>query len=144
MNSIDATETNKAVYWRYIQEVFNEGRLDRLKDLLAPNYTYHEAPPGTPPGAEGIRHVVTQFRGAFPDLKITIDAQVAEGDQVCSRATTRGTHKGTLFGIPATGKSVVMTGITWVRVVDGRITDSWVKNDVMGLMSQLGVIPPKK
>jgi steroid delta-isomerase-like uncharacterized protein len=139
-----STDNNKAVYWRYIQEVFNEGRLDRLNELLAPDYTYHEAPPGTPAGAEGIRQVVTQFRGAFPDLKITIEEQIAEGDRVCSRATTRGTHKGPLFGIPATGKSVTMTGITWVRVVDGKITDSWVKNDVFGLMSQLGVIPPKK
>jgi len=139
-----STDNNKAVYWRYIQEVFNEGRLDRLNELLAPDYTYHEAPPGTPAGAEGIRQVVTQFRGAFPDLKITIEEQIAEGDRVCSRATTRGTHKGPLFGIPATGKSVTMTGITWVRVVDGKITDSWVKNDVLGLMSQLGVIPPKK
>jgi predicted ester cyclase len=62
---------------------------------------------------------------------------VAEGDLVCSRATTRGTHRGEFFGIPATGKSVTMAGLTMVRIVNGRLVESWVKNDVMGLMKEL-------
>ncbi|MDX2212285.1 MAG: ester cyclase [Oculatellaceae cyanobacterium bins.114] len=66
-----------------------------------------------------------------------MDDQIAEGDQVCSRATTCGTHQGKVLGIPATGKVVTMTGMTTVRIVDGQITDGWVKNDVMGLMNQL-------
>lgn len=132
------TEQNKAIYRRFIQEVFNEGRLDRLDELLSPSYTYRDAPPGTPPGPEAIKQVVTMFRGAFPDLTITIEDQIAEGDMVCSRTTTRGTHQGTLFGIPATGKTVTMPGLTLVRIVDGRLVESWVKNDVMSLMNQLG------
>ena len=138
MTTNDTLDRNKAMYRRYIQQVFNEGRVDLLDDLLAPSYVFHEAPPGTLPGADGIKQVVSMFRAAFPDLEITIDDQIAEGDQVCSRATTRGTHQGEIFGIPATGKVVTMTGITIVRIVDGRITDSWVKNDVMGLMNQIG------
>ena len=78
------------------------------------------------------------FRGAFPNLKITIEEIIAEGDKVCARAITRGTHKGTLFGLPASGKSVAMTGLTMVTIRDGRLVESWVKNDVMGLMKQLG------
>ena len=132
------TNQNKAVYRRYIQELFNEGRLDRLDELLSPSYVYHDAPPGTPPGREAIRQVVSMFRAAFPDLTITIEDQVAEGDMVCSRTVTRGTHRGTLFGIPATGNVVAMRGMTFVRIVDGRVAESWVNNDVMGLMSQLG------
>ncbi|HIK16622.1 MAG TPA: ester cyclase [Leptolyngbyaceae cyanobacterium M33_DOE_097] len=138
MTTNHTLDRNKAVYRCYIQQVFNEGRVDLLDELLAPSYVYHEAPPGTSPGTEGIKQVVSMFRAAFPDLEITIDDQIAEGDQVCSRATTRGTHQGEIFGIPATGKAVTMTGMTIVRIVDGRITDSWVKNDVMRLMNQLG------
>ncbi|HEY7355897.1 MAG TPA: ester cyclase [Ktedonobacterales bacterium] len=132
------TEQNKAIYRRFIQEVFNEGRLDRMDELLSPSYVYRDAPPGTPPGAEAIRQVVTMFRGAFPDLTVTIEDQVAEGDEVCSRTTTRGTHRGTIFGFPATGKVITMPGLTMARIVDGRVAESWVKNDVMSLMNQLG------
>jgi steroid delta-isomerase-like uncharacterized protein len=130
-------EQNKAIYRRYIQEVFNEGRLEKLDELLSPDYVYHDAPLGTPPGAEGIKQVVTMFHTGFPDLNITIEDQIAEGDKVLSRATTRGTHKGTIFGIPATGNAVTMSGMTLVSIVDGRIVESWVANDVMGLMRQL-------
>src|SRR3712207_3145234 len=104
MTTDHTLDRNKAIYRRYIQQVFNEGRVDLLDELLAPSYVYHEAPPGTLPGAEGIKQVVSMFRAAFPDLEITIDDQIAEDDQVCSRATTRGTHQGDIFGIPATGK----------------------------------------
>ncbi|GAP96637.1 ester cyclase [Leptolyngbya sp. NIES-2104] len=131
------SDRNKAIYQRYIQQVFNQGQLELLDQLLSPSYVYHEAPPGTLPGAEGIKQVVSMFRAAFPDLEITIDDQIAEGDKVCSRATTRGTHQGEIFGISATGQAVTMTGITIVRIVEGRIAESWVKNDVVGLMSQL-------
>lgn len=137
MTTNDTLDRNKAIYRRYIQQVFNEGRVEVLDEILAPSYVYHEAPPGTLPGADGIKQVVSMFRAAFPDLEIAIDDQIAEDDQVCSRATTRGTHQGEIFGIPATGKVVTMAGMTIVRIVDGQITDSWVKNDVMGLMNQL-------
>lgn len=138
MTTNHTLDRNKETYRRHIQQVFNEGRVNLLDELLAPSYVYHEAPPGTLPGAEGIKQVVSMFRAAFPDLEITIDDQIAEGDKVCSRATTRGTHQGEIFGIPATGKVVTMTGMTIVRIVEGQIAESWVKNDVMGLMNQLG------
>ena len=127
---------NKVVYRRFLEEIFNEGQLHKLDELIAPSYVLHDAPPGTPKGREAIRQVVTMFRSAFPDLKVVIEEMIAEGNKMCVRATTRGTHKGTIFGIPATGKAVAMTGLTTVR--DGRLVESWVKNDVMGLMKQLG------
>ena len=142
MKSNQELEQNKAIYRRFLQEVFNEGRLDKL-ELLSPSYVFHDAPPGTPKGPEAIKQVVTMFRGAFPDLKITIEEMVAEGDKVCARATTRGTHQGPIFGIPATEKAVTMTGLTMVTITDGRLVESWVKNDVMGLMKQLGAGPQK-
>jgi predicted ester cyclase len=104
------------------------------------SYVYRDAPPGTPAGPEGIKQIVSMFRAAFPDLKITIDEQVAERNLVCSRTTTRGTHRGELFGIPATGKSITMPGLTMVRIVKDRLVESWVRNDVTSVMKQLGAV----
>lgn len=133
------TENNKQLYQRFIDEVFNEGRLQEGDELLSPSYVFHDAPPGAPSeGPKAVKQTVSMFRNAFPDLKISIEDLVAEGDKVSARATTRGTHRGTIFGIPATGKTVTMTGLTMVRIADGQITDSWVKNDVVGLLKQLG------
>jgi steroid delta-isomerase-like uncharacterized protein len=132
------TDRNKAVYRRFIQEVFNEGRLDMLEQLLSPSYIYQDAPPGTPPNAEGIKQVVANARTAFPDLKVAIEDLVGEGDKVCARLTTSGTHKGVFFDIPPTGKTISMKGMTMIHFIDGRMVASWVLNDVMGLMNQLG------
>lgn len=130
-------EDNKAVYQRFLEEVFNQGRLELVDELLAPDYVFHDAPPGMPAGPEAIRQVVTMFRTAFPDLHIDIEAMVAEGDTVVVRATTRGTHQGPLLGVAPTGRRVAMSGLTMVTVRDGRVVESWVKNDVAGLMRQL-------
>ena len=132
------TEANKAVYRDFIETVFNQGRFDRLGELLDPTYTIVDAPPGSPPGAEGVKAVVTMFRGAFPDLQITLDEVIAEGDSVAARSTLRGSHRGPIFGIEPTGKAVAMVSLTFVHVRDGRLTDSLVKNDVASLMRQLG------
>jgi predicted ester cyclase len=134
---MSTAEENKAVYRRFIETLFNEGRLERLGELVDPDYVFHDAPPGTPQGPDAIREVVTMFRAAFPDLKITIEDQVAEGDKVCSRATTRGTHRGPIFGIAPTGRAIAMSGLTLVRIAGGRVAESWVKNDVAGLLTQL-------
>lgn len=131
-------EQNKAIYREFIQRVFNEGRLDILDRFLAPSYVIRDAPPGTPPGAEGVKQVVSMFRDAFPDLEITLDEVIAEGDVVAASSTVRGTHRGEIFGIPATGKPVSISSLTMVRIVDGRLVESRVKNDTAALISQLG------
>lgn len=136
-----STEQNKAVYRRFIEEVFNQGQFATLDEVLVAGYVDRDAPSGTPPGPEGIKQIVTMFRAAFPDLRITIEEQVAEGETVANRTTFQGTHRGALFGIAATGRSVTMSGLTMVHLEKGRITESWVKNDVMGLMQQLGATP---
>lgn len=131
-------EENKQLYRRFIQEVFNEGKVEATEDLLAPDYVLHDAPPGTPTGPAAVVGVVRMFRAAFPDLVITLDALVAEGDLVCARATTRGTHRGPFMGTAPTGNTISMAGLTMVRVTGGRIAESWVKNDTAGLLRQLG------
>src|SRR5579871_541742 len=114
MSPLTNTDQNKSTYRRFIQEVFNEGQLDGIEMYLSPTYVYHDAPPGTPQGRDGVKQVVSTFRTAFPDLEISVEDQVAEEDKVCSRTTMRGTHKGDIFGVPATGRSVTMTGLTMV------------------------------
>ena len=110
------TDLNKSTYRRFIQDVFNEGHLEEIDDLLAPDYTLHDAPPGTPAGREGVKQIVARFRAAYPDMAITIEDQVAEEDRVCSRSTLRATHKGEIFSVRGTGKAVTMTSSTMVRI----------------------------
>jgi steroid delta-isomerase-like uncharacterized protein len=132
-------EQNKELHRRFLQGVFNEGRMETADELLSPSYVFHDAPPGAPKeGPQAVKQAASMFRVAFPDLEISVEELVAEGDKLCARATTRGTHRGTIFGISATGKTVTVTGLTMVRVADGRIAESWVKNDVLGLLRQLG------
>jgi steroid delta-isomerase-like uncharacterized protein len=131
-------EENKEAYRKFIELAFNEGKLDQLDKVLTADYVYQDAPLGTPPGQEAIRQVVTMFRHAFPDFKITFEDQIAERDMVCSRTITTGTHKGEIFGLKPTGNSFRMPGITWVRIAEGKVAESWVENDVQSLMKQLG------
>ncbi len=136
-------ETNKMIYRNFIQSLFNEGRLDKLSDFVAPNYTLHHAPPGTATGPEAIRQVVSLFRTAFPDLKIVVEGLIAEGDTVAARSYLTGTHGGPFLGIAPTGNSVRMPSLTQVRISEGRLCESWVRNDMVGLFQQLEVRPKK-
>jgi len=131
-------ESNKALYRRFIQEIFNEGCLDRVSEFTAPDYVVREAPPGSPPGADAVKQIVTMFRTGFPDLNIVIEDLIGEGDWVASRATTHGTHLGMIFGMAPTGKKIAVTGLTMVKIEGGKLRESWVKNDVGVLMAQLG------
>ena len=139
-----ATETNKALYRRFIQEVFNEGRLDALSSMLSKSYVLQDAPSDTVSGADGVRQAVTLFRTAFPDLAISIEELVAEGDAVCARSVLRGTHQGEFMGIAPTGRTVAVTSLTLVHVIDGHLTSSCVKTDLMTLFRQIGAWPPQK
>jgi steroid delta-isomerase-like uncharacterized protein len=132
-----STDDNKAVYRTFVERAFNNGDLSAIDEMFAPGYVNHDAPPGTSSGGDGVKAIITTFRAAFPDLHIEIEEQVAEGDLVSNRATTTGTHRGDLFGVPASQKQVAMPGITMVRVVDGKIAEAWVRNDTAALMRQI-------
>jgi steroid delta-isomerase-like uncharacterized protein len=138
-----ATERNKALYRRFIQEVFNEERVEALTSMLSKAYILQDAPDDGPSGADAVKQVVRQYRTAFPDLQISIEEVVAEGDAVCARSVLRGTHQGQFMGIAATGRSVSMTSLSLVHIVDGRLASSCVKNDLPTLLRQLGAWPPK-
>ena len=135
-------EENKAISRRVVEEIFNKGRLEAADELVAPDFVgYDPALPEPLRGPDGLRSQAEGYRTAFPDIKITIEDEIAEGDRVVTRWTARGSHQAELFGIPATGKQATVTGITIDRIIDGRIVETRNNWDTFGLLQQLGAIP---
>ncbi len=135
------SEQNKKLMRRIFDEVWNQGNLETIDEIFSPDFVTHFLPPGTPPGKDGIRQYISMYRAAFPDVHIDVEDQIAEGDKVVTRTTIRGTHKGTFMGIPATGKKIQVSAIIITRFEDGQNVESWVEQDRLGLMQQLGVVP---
>ena len=136
------TEDNKALNRRFVEEVINQGNTDAIDELIDPGVVDHAAPPGFPTGREGAKQFAAMMRSAFPDLHLTIEDMIAEGDKVVMRSTWSGTHEGEFMGIPATGRQVTVSAIDITRVADGRMVEHWEQFDALGLMQQLGVVPP--
>lgn len=137
------SDINKALIRRWYHQVWDAGQLHLADELFAPSFVSHQLhnPPNLPRGPEGARQVVNLYRHALPDAHHTIEEQLLDGDKVVTRWTMRGTHKGDLFGIPATGKRATVSGISIERVLNGQITESWFDLDLLGLMQQIGAVP---
>ena len=133
---------NKTIARRFNEDVWGKGDQAALEELLDPNFEDHDALPGQPPGREGHAQILAAFRSAFPDLNVTTEDIVAEGDKVVSRWTARGTHQGELLGIAPTGNGVTIKGIDVLRVAEGRIVERWAQFNDLEMMQQLGVVPP--
>jgi len=131
-----SSEQNKAILRRTFGEGTSQGDLSVFDELLAPNYVNHSLPAGV-----SLKQAISMFRAGFPDLRVTIEDQMAEGDKVVTRGYSTGTHTGELQGIPPTGKQVKVPFIEITRVENGKMVESWVQSDQLGLMQQLGVIP---
>jgi predicted ester cyclase len=138
-----AAEQSKALANRFVEEVINQGNIDRAGEFFAADYVDHvPAPPGFPTGIEGLKHCFTLFRQAFPDLHYTVDDTIVEGDKVVQRVTGRGTMKGEFLGIPATGKQATWTEMHISRMgSEGKFVEHWGNVDQLGMLQQLGVIP---
>jgi len=120
-----ATVCNKAIVRRLMEEVLGQGRLKLLPDLVAQDYVGHFAF-GDQYGPEGVQIDLAAYRTAFPDLAVTLDDLIAEGDKVVRRFTLRGTHRQPFFGEPATGQPLTLRGIAIDRLTDGLLVESWV------------------
>ena len=121
--------------------MLNEKNVSLLDDILAESYVDHNPFPGQEPGREGIKQTLNTMLAAFPDLSVTVEDQIADGDKVVSRWTGTGTHSGEFMGIPATGNKVTVTGMGIDRIAGGKIVEHWEEFDAMAMMQQLGVIP---
>ncbi len=137
-----SSEDNKALVRRFFEEVFNEKRVDRADEFVAPDYLDHAAVPGQGPGLEGAKQQRwAMYFAAIPDIHATIDDMVAEGDKVVVRYTVEGTQQKELLGVPPTGKRFQTSAICIYRLVEGKVAENWEQMDTLGLMQQLGVIP---
>ena len=134
-------EENKSIVRRFFEVGPSRGDLHAANELLAPGFVLHVPLPCSP-GIQGIDEVVSACRAAFENLNVTVEDMVAEEDRVAARFTARGMHKGPFMGLPPTGKPIVMTGIEIFRLENGRIAELWGEANLMGLMQQLGILPP--
>ena len=137
-----SAEENKAVSRRVVEELFNEGDLDAADELFTSDYVCYVAGFEDLHGVEGMKGFAGLYRQAFPDLKETIEEQVAEGEKGVTFFRARGTHTGETeaFG-PPTGNRIDMTGMVMDRVAGGKIAESRLVFDALGMMHQLGLVP---
>ena len=138
-----SAEENKALARRELEEIFDaKGNLDAAEEIYAPHYISHQ-PAGDEDlrGVEAMKQFAAGMREAFPDLQVTIEEQIAEGDRVLTRFRTRGIHQGELWGLPPTGKEVEIANMSMCRIEGGKMAEEWPAPDRrLGMMQQLGVI----
>jgi steroid delta-isomerase-like uncharacterized protein len=136
------SEENKALT-RRSWLIGSEGSLetlgDDLQEVYADDIVMHE-PDEDVRGIEGLKQYVSMIRSALPDLHLTLEDDIAEGNKVVSRWRAQGTHQGELMGIAPTGNQVAITGITIHRIEDGKIVEEWENWDALGLMQQIGAV----
>ena len=133
---------NKALSRRLLEEAFNAGNIDVIDELVTTDFVNHDAAlPEPMVGPDAAKATISGYRTAFPDLRITIEEQIADDQGVATRWSAKGTHEGDLMGMAPTGKQATVTGITIDRIVDGRIAESWTNWDTLGMLQQLGVVP---
>ena len=133
--------SNEAVVARFIEEVINQGRLNAADEIVAQDFIELDPLPGQRQGREGLKEVIAMLRTAFPDIRWVTDETISAGEKVVTRFTWTGTHRGPFLGIPPTSKPVRVKGVVIDRVVSGKMTDSRILMDTLGLMQQLGAIP---
>jgi predicted ester cyclase len=127
---------NKAVAARVFEEIFNQGRFEVADAIYAPGFRNHGLKRSVDLRVD--QDAVHAEKRAFPDLRMSVDRMVAEGDLVSVLWTFRGTHTaGGYGGLPATGARVEMRGLTLWRIVDGRITDEWSSFNELGAYAQV-------
>ena len=137
------SEENKALLRRWFEEVWNKGRSDAIDEMFAANGIAHGLSDdvGNPlKGPAGFNPFHETFRGAFPDIEVVVEDMIAEGDLVAARCSVRGHHTGDHLGIAASNAPVEFTGMTIVRIKDGKIVEGWNNFDFMKMNKQIGAI----
>jgi steroid delta-isomerase-like uncharacterized protein len=139
---VNESHDNKTLPQRVFREILNEGRLDVADEIVAPHFLLHSPTRPEPfEGPQGFKEFVTDLRNGFPDLNITIEQVIGEGEFVSIRSRVAGTHLGTYRGIPPTGRRIAQSQLHMFRVADGQINETWQEIDGLGIMQQLGIFP---
>ena len=136
------SEENKALVRRYFEETWDKGNLDLIEELFTTDFVRHgpTATEGEVRGLEGFESLVSMYRSALTDLRVSIEDQIAEGDRVVTRWTARGTHRGELMGNAPTGNPTSVRGILVDRISGGKIEEEWADYDTLHLMQQIGAV----
>ena len=134
-------QTNSEIVRGFIEQALNQGNIEVTGDYFRDDVVEQVPFPGQGPGVEGIKDVLRGMRAAFPDMHWSIDEQISEGDKVVTRFEWTGTHQAEFLGVPATGRPVRVWGVVIDRLEGGKITDTRLIMDSLGLMIQLGVVP---
>ena len=135
-------QDNSTIVRRFIEETINKGQIDSAGQFVWEDVTEQVPFPGQGPGLEGLKDVLRGMRAAFADLYFSVEEQIAESDKVLTRFEWTGRHQGEFLGVPATGRSVRVWGMVIDRLQGGRIKETRIIMDALGLMMQLGVFPP--
>lgn len=133
----ESTNIEPATVARRFYELYSNGDIDGIIDLLGKGYQSHGFGGG---GAENLRQSLQGLHGAFPDIAFTVEDTITEGDKVAVKATFRATHQGPFFGVPATGNAVEVGGCDVFRVRDGKIVEGWYLGDSGSLLMQIGAV----
>lgn len=139
MESAESTRLsrNKAVVRRIFEECFNQGNLALCDELVSPELV---GPHGQ--GPDGVRGTIAFVKKMYGDARYTVEALIAEGDMVAARWSLRGTHHGPIFGTEPTGKPLVNQANVFYRLEDGKVVAAWLQSDQVGLLEQVGALPP--
>jgi predicted ester cyclase len=129
--------SNKEIVRRFSDEVWGRGDLTVADEILAVNLIEHNPLPGQAAGRDGHKQIVGLFRSAFPDLRVTTEDLVEDGDRVALRWKAEGTHHGDLMGLSPTGKRVLLTGIEILRIANGEIVERWAEDNGQTVLAQL-------
>jgi steroid delta-isomerase-like uncharacterized protein len=133
-----SNEANKELVRNYFSEIWNKGNLDKESEFVAQDIIVHGPPIAIPGGIDGSLQMVSTFRAALPDLVVVNNLLFGDGDRVVQHFVATGTHSGAdLFGVPATGRTLTISGINIFRVADGKLVERWGTFDAAGLMQQL-------
>jgi steroid delta-isomerase-like uncharacterized protein len=130
-----------ANYRRIPLEVFNEGKVELIDELLAEDFVEHAAPPGWPTNRDSLRQFVAMTRSAFPDFRYDILGQWQDGDTHIGYIRGNGTMNGDFMGMPATGKPAAWDEIHIGRYANGKLAEHWAVIDMFGMLQQLGLAP---
>jgi steroid delta-isomerase-like uncharacterized protein len=134
-------QNNSGIVRDFIEEVLNRGNIDAAGQFFSENMVERVPFPDQGPGLKGLTDVLRGMRAAFPDIHWSVEEQIAEGEKVVSRFEWAGTHQGEFLGVPATGRPVKVWGMVIDRFEGGKIQDTRIIMDTLGLMMQLGVFP---
>jgi len=135
-----STEENKQLVRRYIEHVVNTGNVDGIAEFISPEYVEVYNNRRHAVGIEGAKSHILGGRQTYPDLHLTIERQIAEGDWVVTQATARGTHQGSWMGMKPTGKAVEITVVNVDKIVDGRIVEHGGAANVLEPLLEVGAI----